>query len=145
MCNNYASETFSTRSIYIYSTEGHRECGDGCFAPDRLQWVGNGLTLFTTDDYNSKVLSETPAPTRTPTHARGRREDAHEHAEGKLPPRKGGAVRPHPHRGGGHEDPTQPAHAAQRQRRGEAESPTKRGTSPVQDQGTFEWVACVFV
>ena len=58
MCNNYASETFSTRSIYIYSTEGHRECGDGCFAPDRLQWVGNGLTLFTTDDYNSKVLSE---------------------------------------------------------------------------------------
>ena len=58
MCNNYASETFSTRSIYIYSTEGHRECGDGCFAPDRLQWVGNGLTLFTADDYNSKVLSE---------------------------------------------------------------------------------------
>ena len=24
----------------------------------RLQWVGNGLTLFTADDYNSKVLSE---------------------------------------------------------------------------------------
>ena len=46
-------------------------------------------------------------------------------AEGKLPPRKGGAVRPHPHRGGGHKDPAQPAHAAQRQRRGEAESPTK--------------------
>ena len=28
------------------------------FAPDRLQWVRNGLTLFTADDYNSKVLSE---------------------------------------------------------------------------------------
>ena len=27
-------------------------------APDRLQWVRNGLTLFTADDYNSKVLSE---------------------------------------------------------------------------------------
>ena len=39
-------------------TKGHRECGDGCFAPDRLQWVRNGLTLFTADDYNSKVLSE---------------------------------------------------------------------------------------
>ena len=39
-------------------TKGHRECGEGCLAPDRLQWVGNGLTLFTADDYNSKVLSE---------------------------------------------------------------------------------------
>ena len=30
------------------------------FAPDadRLQWVRNGLTLFTANDYNSKVLSE---------------------------------------------------------------------------------------
>ena len=27
-------------------------------APDRLQWVRNGLTLTTADDYNSKVLSE---------------------------------------------------------------------------------------
>ena len=26
--------------------------------PDRLQWVRNGLTLITADDYNSKVLSE---------------------------------------------------------------------------------------
>ena len=38
-------------------TKGHRECGEGCLAPDRLQWVRNGLTLFTADDYNSKVLS----------------------------------------------------------------------------------------
>ena len=28
-----------------------------CFALDRLQWVRNGLTLTTADDYNSKVLS----------------------------------------------------------------------------------------
>ena len=39
-------------------TKGHRECGEGCLAPDRLQWVRNGLTLTTADDYNSKVLSE---------------------------------------------------------------------------------------
>ena len=38
--------------------KGHRECGEGCLAPDRLQWVRNGLTLTTADDYNSKVLSE---------------------------------------------------------------------------------------
>jgi hypothetical protein len=38
-------------------TKGHRECGEGCLAPDRLQWVRNGLTLTTADDYNSKVLS----------------------------------------------------------------------------------------
>ena len=31
---------------------------DSCCALDRLQWVGNGLTLTTADDYNSKVLSE---------------------------------------------------------------------------------------
>ena len=31
---------------------------DSCCALDRLQWVRNGLTLFTADDYNSKVLSE---------------------------------------------------------------------------------------
>ena len=29
-----------------------------CCALDRLQWVRNGLTLTTADDYNSKVLSE---------------------------------------------------------------------------------------
>ena len=40
------------------NTEGHRECGEGCFAPNRLQWVRNGLKLTTADDYNSKVLSE---------------------------------------------------------------------------------------
>ena len=40
------------------NTEGHRECGDCCFALNRLQWVRNGLTLTTADDYNSKVLSE---------------------------------------------------------------------------------------
>ena len=33
-------------------------CGEGCFAPNRLQWVRNGLALTTADDYNSKVLSE---------------------------------------------------------------------------------------
>ena len=43
--------------------KGHRECGEGTLltlAPDadRLQWVRNGLTLTTADDYNSKVLSE---------------------------------------------------------------------------------------
>ena len=42
----------------LRQTKGHWECGEGCLAPDRLQWVGNGLTLFTADDYNSKVLSE---------------------------------------------------------------------------------------
>jgi hypothetical protein len=31
---------------------------DCCFALKRLQWVRNGLTLTTADDYNSKVLSE---------------------------------------------------------------------------------------
>ena len=31
---------------------------DSCCALDRLQWVRNGLTLTTADDYNSKVLSE---------------------------------------------------------------------------------------
>ena len=31
---------------------------DSCCALDRLQWVRNGLTLITADDYNSKVLSE---------------------------------------------------------------------------------------
>ena len=31
---------------------------DSCCALNRLQWVRNGLTLFTADDYNSKVLSE---------------------------------------------------------------------------------------
>ena len=38
-------------------TKGHRECGEGCLAPDRLQWVGNGLTLFTADDYSTTVRS----------------------------------------------------------------------------------------
>jgi len=40
--------------------KGHRECGEGTLltlAPDRLQWVRNGLTLTTADDYKSKVLS----------------------------------------------------------------------------------------
>ena len=36
-----------------------RRCGECCFALNRLQWVRNGLTLTTADDYNSKVLSET--------------------------------------------------------------------------------------
>ena len=31
---------------------------DGCRAPDRLQWVRNGLTLTTTDDYFDKVRSD---------------------------------------------------------------------------------------
>ena len=31
---------------------------DSCCALNRLQWVRNGLTLTTADDYNSKVLSE---------------------------------------------------------------------------------------
>ena len=41
--------------------KGHRECGEGTLltlAPDRLQWVRNGLTLTTADDYFSKVLSD---------------------------------------------------------------------------------------
>ena len=35
-----------------------RTAEDSCCALDRLQWVRNGLTLTTADDYNSKVLSE---------------------------------------------------------------------------------------
>ena len=35
-----------------------RGAEDSCCALNRLQWVRNGLTLFTADDYNSKVLSE---------------------------------------------------------------------------------------
>ena len=66
---------------------------------------------------------------RTSGRSGSGREDVHERAigdpVGELPPRQGGAVSPRPHRGGGHEGPTQPARAAQRQRRGEAKSSTK--------------------
>ena len=69
------------------------------------------------------------------------REGSARRAEGKLPPLQGGAVRPHPPKGGGQEDPTRttPARTAATPRVASLlyHSPER----PVHGQGTFEWAA----
>ena len=63
-------------------------------------------------------------------------------AEGKLPPRQGGAVRPHPPKGGGQEDPTRPTPARTAATpRVEARVLYHSPERPVHGQGTFEWAA----